>query len=175
MTAYHDAEWGVPTHDDRRHFEFLILEGAQAGLSWLSVLSRREAYRRAFCDFDPVAVAQMTPEDVERLLVDSGIIRNRKKVESAISNARAFLAVQAEHGTFDEFVWGFVGGTTIVNVRNDIDQLPAETEESQRLSAELRRRGFRFVGPIVCYSHMQACGLVMDHLTSCYRFAELSL
>jgi DNA-3-methyladenine glycosylase I len=174
MEAYHDTEWGVPVHDDRRHFEFLILEGAQAGLSWRTVLQRREGYRRAFAGFDPQKVARFTPARVERLLADRGIIRNRAKVASAIANARAFLQVQEEFGSFDAFIWSFVGGTTRVNARRSLKEIPAQTRESGALSKELVRRGFRFVGPTIVYSHMQACGLVNDHLVSCSRHGELA-
>jgi DNA-3-methyladenine glycosylase I len=173
MEAYHDAEWGVPVHDDRRHFEFLILEGAQAGLSWRAVLQRREGYRRAFAGFDPEKVARFTPARTERLLADPGIIRNRMKVASAVSNARAFLKVQDEMGSFDALIWRFVGGAPIANRRRTLEEIPAQTAESQALSKELVRRGFRFVGPTIVYSHMQACGLVNDHLVSCFRHREL--
>jgi DNA-3-methyladenine glycosylase I len=174
MEAYHDTEWGVPVHDDRRHFEFLILEGAQAGLSWRAVLQRREGYRRAFADFEPEKVARFTAAWIERLLADPGIIRNRQKVASAVSNARAFLQVQEELGSFDALVWPFVGGATVVNRRRALEEIPAQTAESVALSKELVRRGFRFVGPTIVYSHMQACGLVNDHLVSCFRHRELA-
>jgi DNA-3-methyladenine glycosylase I len=174
MEAYHDTEWGVPVHDDRRHFEFLVLEGAQAGLSWRTVLQRREGYRRAFAGFDPHKVARFTPARVEKLLADSGIIRNRAKVASAVANARAFLKVQQEFGSFDAFIWSFVGGRTRVNARRSLKQIPAQTRESEALSKELVRRGFRFVGPTIVYSHMQACGLVNDHLVSCSRHGALA-
>jgi DNA-3-methyladenine glycosylase I len=174
MEAYHDTEWGVPVHDDRRHFEFLVLEGAQAGLSWRTVLQRREGYRRAFAGFDPHKVARFTPARVEKLLADSGIIRNRAKVASVVANARAFLKVQQEFGSFDAFIWSFVGGRTRVNARRSLKQIPAQTRESEALSKELVRRGFRFVGPTIVYSHMQACGLVNDHLVSCSRHGALA-
>jgi DNA-3-methyladenine glycosylase I len=174
MDAYHDTEWGVPQHDDRRHFEFLILEGAQAGLSWRTVLQRREGYRRAFAGFDPEKVARFTPARIAKLLADPGIIRNRAKVNSAVSNARAFLAVQGEFGSFDTFIWLFVGGTPRMNANKTLKDIPAQTRESEALSAELVRRGFRFVGPTIVYSHMQACGLVNDHLVSCFRYHELA-
>ena len=173
LQPYHDAEWGVPVHDDRRHFEFLILESAQAGLSWITILKRRDGYRSAFCGFDPEAVAGLGPVDVERLLGDPGIIRNRRKVESAIGNARAFLAIRREFGSFDSYIWGFVGGVPIVNAWDDPSQIPAETQLSKQVSADLRRRGFTFLGPVVCYAHLQATGLVMDHVTSCFRWREL--
>ncbi len=174
MEAYHDTEWGVPQHDDRRHFEFLILEGAQAGLSWRTVLQRREGYRRAFAGFDPEKVARFTPARIAKLLADPGIIRNRAKVNSAVSNARAFLAVQGEFGSFDTFIWLFVGGTPRMNANKTLKDIPTQTRESEALSAELVRRGFRFVGPTIVYSHMQACGLVNDHLVSCFRYHELA-
>jgi DNA-3-methyladenine glycosylase I len=174
MEAYHDTEWGVPQHDDRRHFEFLILEGAQAGLSWRTVLQRREGYRRAFAGFDPEKVAHFTPARIEKLLADPGIIRNRAKVSSAVSNARAFLAVQEEFGSFDAFIWSFVGGTPRLNANETLEDIPAQTEQSEALSRELVKRGFRFVGPTIVYSHMQACGLVNDHLVGCFRYHELA-
>jgi len=164
----------VPVHDERRHFEFLVLESAQAGLSWVTILGRRSAYREAFCDFDPDAVAGFAPPDVERLLGGSGIIRNRRKVESAITNARAFLEISREFGTFDRYIWEFVKGVPIVNSWAEDSEIPASTPLSQELSADLRRRGFTFVGPVVCYAHMQATGLVVDHVTSCFRWRELS-
>ncbi len=173
MEAYHDTEWGVPVHDDRRHFEFLVLEGAQAGLSWRTVLLRREGYRKAFAGFDPEKVARFTPARIEKLLADPGIIRNRQKVNSAVANARALLRVRDELGSFDALVWGFVGGSPIINARKVLKDIPALTAESEALSKELVRRGFSFVGPTIVYSHMQACGLVNDHLVDCYRHAEL--
>jgi DNA-3-methyladenine glycosylase I len=173
MEVYHDAEWGVPVHDDRRHFEFLVLEGAQAGLSWRTVLHRREGYRRAFAGFDPEQVARFTPARVARLLEDPGIIRNRLKVAAAVGNARAFLAVQEEFGSFDAFIWGFVGGSPVVNRRKDLQDIPAQTPQSEALSRALVKRGFRFVGPTIVYSHMQACGLVNDHLVTCFRHREV--
>jgi len=174
MTAYHDGEWGVPNHDDRTHFEFLVLEGAQAGLSWRTVLGRREGYRRAFAGFDPEKVARFTPARVEKLLQDPGIIRNRAKVESAVANARAFLRVQDELGSFDALLWRFVGGRPRLNAWTELRQLPAATPESEAASKELVRRGFRFVGPTIVYAHMQACGLVNDHLAHCFRYRQLS-
>jgi len=174
LQPYHDQEWGVPVHDDRRHFEFLILESAQAGLSWITILKRREAYREAFCGFDPDAVAALGPADVERLLGESGIIRNRRKVESAISNAAAFLDVRREFGSFDRYIWGFVDGAPVVNAWVTESQIPAETPLSKELSKDLKRRGFGFLGPVVCYAHLQATGLVMDHVTSCFRWRELA-
>jgi DNA-3-methyladenine glycosylase I len=173
LQPYHDAEWGVPVRDDRRHFEFLILESAQAGLSWVTILKRRDGYRNAFCGFDPEAVAGLGSTDVERLLRDPGIIRNRRKVESAIGNARAFLDIRREFGSFDSYIWGFVSGVPIVNAWDDMSQIPAETPLSRQVSADLRRRGFTFLGPVVCYAHLQATGLVMDHVTACFRWREL--
>ncbi len=173
MEAYHDTEWGVPVHDDRRHFEFLVLEGAQAGLSWRTVLLRREGYRKAFAEFDPEKVARFTPARIEKLLADPGIIRNRQKVVSAVANARALLAVRDELGSFDALVWRFVGGAPMINVRRALKDIPALTRESEALSKELVRRGFTFVGPTIVYSHMQACGLVNDHLVDCDRWSAL--
>lgn len=174
LADYHDREWGVPVHEDRRHFEFLILEGAQAGLSWETVLRKREAYRRAFARFDPRRVARFGAADLRRLLRDPGLIRNRAKLRSAVANARAFLAVQGEHGSFDAYVWDFVGGKPIRNRFSRLDELPAWTAESAALSADLKRRGFSFVGPTVVYAHMQATGLVNDHLTWCFRYRKVS-
>lgn len=173
LVPYHDHEWGVPVHDDRRHFEFLVLEGAQAGLSWLTILRRRDGYRRAFRDFDFEAVAGFTERDVARLLEDAGIIRNRQKVESAVGNARAFVELRAERGSFDEYLWEFVDGRPLVNRWSETGQIPAQSEVSQRLSKDLRSRGFRFVGPVVCYAHLQATGLINDHLVSCFRWPEV--
>lgn len=174
MIAYHDTEWGVPVHEDRTHFEFLVLEGAQAGLSWATILRRRAGYRRAFADFDPARVARFTPARVEKLLSDSRIIRNRAKIEATVRNARAFLDVQDEFGSFDHYLWGFVDGRPLVNRWRRITQVPATSPESVALSADMRRRGFGFVGPTVCYSHLQATGLVNDHLLGCFRHAELT-
>jgi DNA-3-methyladenine glycosylase I len=170
---YHDKEWGVPVHDDRTLFEFLILEGAQAGLSWGTILRKRENFRRAFDGFDPTKVAKFDGRDVKRLLKDAGIIRNRLKIESAIKNARAFLAVQKEFGSFDSYSWRFVGGSPMVNRRRTMREIPATTAESEAMSKDLLGRGFRFVGPTICYAHMQATGMVNDHLTSCFRYREL--
>lgn len=167
--AYHDQEWGVPAHDDRRLFEFLILEGAQAGLSWITILKRREGYRRAFAGFDPARVAAFGEPDVARLLADPGIVRNRAKIASAIANARAFLAVQEEFGSFAAFQWGFVDGQPIVNHWRSLEEVPARTEVSDRFSKALRQRGFSFVGSTICYAHMQAVGMVNDHLVDCHR------
>ena len=167
--AYHDDEWGVPVHDDRTLFEFLILEGAQAGLSWITILRKRDAYRRAFAGFDPAAVATFDEARIAALLADPGIVRNRLKINATVGNARAFLAVQREFGTFNAYVWGFVGGQPIVNTPATLADVPAETAESRALSADLKRRGFRFVGPTIMYAYMQAVGLVNDHLVSCFR------
>ena len=172
--AYHDLEWGVPVHDDRVFFEFLLLEGAQAGLSWSTILRKRANYRRAFADFDPARVARYRSARIDRLLGDPGIVRNRLKVESAVSNARAFLAVQDEFGSFDAYVWRFVGGEPRQNARRSPRQVPVRTRESDALSKDLRRRGFRFVGSTICYAFMQAVGLVNDHLVTCFRYKELA-
>jgi DNA-3-methyladenine glycosylase I len=173
MVRYHDREWGAPVHDDRTHFEFLILEGAQAGLSWSTVLRKREAYRRAFASFDPEKVARYSAARVERLLQDPGIIRNRLKVESAVKNARAFLALQDELGSFDAYAWRFVGGRPRVNRWTAIRQVPATSPESDAFSKDLKQRGFRFVGSTIVYAHMQAVGMVNDHFVGCFRYREL--
>jgi DNA-3-methyladenine glycosylase I len=175
MVEYHDREWGVPAHDDRKHFEFLVLEGAQAGLSWSIVLNRREGYRRAFSDFDPNKVARYTDKRVQKLLLDPGIIRNRQKIESAVRNARAFLAIQEEFGSFDAYSWRFVGGKPRVNRWKATTQVPATTSESDAFSKDLKHRGFSFVGSTVVYAHMQAVGMVNDHLVGCFRYREVSL
>jgi DNA-3-methyladenine glycosylase I len=167
--AYHDAEWGVPVHDDLTLFEFLTLEGAQAGLSWETILKKRDAYRRAFAGFDPAAVARFTPARVERLLRDPGIVRNRLKVESTIANARAFRAVQEEFGSFDAYIWGFVDRKPRVNQWRSLQDVPAKTAESDAMSRDLKRRGFRFVGSTICYAFMQAVGMVNDHTVDCFR------
>jgi DNA-3-methyladenine glycosylase I len=172
-TAYHDLEWGVPVRDDRRLFELLVLEGAQAGLSWSTILARRAGYRRAFARFDVARVARFRPAVVSRLLRDPGIIRHRGKIESAIGNARAVLAVQREHGSFAAYLWDFVGGRPLDNRRRSPGQVPAQTALSQALSRDLKRRGFTFVGPTICYAFMQAVGLVNDHVTSCFRYAPV--
>lgn len=169
---YHDTEWGVPVRDDGRHFEFLMLEGAQAGLSWSTVLHKRPAYRRAFAGFDPERVARFNRRSVERLLADAGIIRNRLKIEAAISNARRFLEVQDEHGSFDDYIWRFVDGRPIVNYWKRPQDVPVTTHESDALSKDLKARGFKFVGSTIIYAHMQAIGLVNDHLVDCFRHAE---
>ena len=171
--AYHDREWGVPVHDDRRLFEFLILEGAQAGLNWETILKKRENYRRAFDKFDPVKVAKYDKRKIARLLGDEGIIRNRLKIASAVQNAQAFLAVQKEFGSFDAYVWPFVGGKPRQNGRAGRGDVPARTEESDALSKDLRKRGFKFVGTTICYAWMQAVGLVNDHTVDCFRYREV--
>ena len=170
---YHDKEWGVPVHDDRVLFEFLTLEGAQAGLSWSTILRKRENYRLAFASFDPKKVARFTPEQKRKLMRNEGIVRNRLKIDSTVSNARAFLAVQKEFGSFDRYLWQFVGGKPRQNARKGRD-IPARTVESDALSKDLKRRGFRFVGSTICYAFMQAVGMVNDHLASCYRHRQLS-
>lgn len=170
---YHDTEWGVPVHDDRKLFEFLVLEGAQAGLSWFTVLKKRENYKRAFDGFDPLKVSRYGKSKVSELLNDSGIIRNRLKIEAAIDNAGAFLGVQKEFGSFDSYIWQFTGGKTIRNRWTSIEQVPASTRVSDAMSKDLKARGFRFVGTTICYSHMQATGMVNDHITSCFRYNEL--
>lgn len=167
--AYHDTEWGVPVHDDRVHFEFLILEGAQAGLSWETILKRRAAYSKAFKKFDPVKVAKMTDSELNKLMKDDGIIRNRLKIYAARKNARAFLAIQKEFGSFDKYVWRFVGGKPIVNARKGGD-IPATSKESDALSKDLKKRGMSFVGSTIIYAHMQATGLVNDHIVDCFRY-----
>ncbi|MEX2317428.1 MAG: DNA-3-methyladenine glycosylase I [Pirellulales bacterium] len=169
MIAYHDDEWGVPVHDDRKQFEFLTLESAQAGLSWSTVLRKRENYRRAFTDFDPGKVARFTARRIERLLADPGIIRNRLKVNAAVTNARRFLAVQEEFGTFDKYIWSFVGGWPLQNRVEDMKKMPATSKESDALSKDLKQRGFKFVGSTIIYAHMQAVGMVNDHLVTCFR------
>jgi DNA-3-methyladenine glycosylase I len=173
MIAYHDTEWGVPTHDDRKHFEFLVLEAAQAGLSWAIVLNKREGYRRAFKGFDPVKVARFDARAIDRLTKDAGIVRNRQKIEAAVKNARIFLRVQEEFGSFDAYVWRFVGGRPKVNRWKTVGDVPATTAESDALSKDLKARGFSFVGSTVIYAHMQAVGMVNDHLVSCFRYREV--
>jgi DNA-3-methyladenine glycosylase I len=172
--AYHDDEWGVPLHDDRLLFELLTLEGAQAGLSWSTILKKRDGYRSAFAGFDPAKVARFDARKVERLLQDPGIVRNRLKVESTVANARATLAVQEELGSLDAYLWSFAGGSPLQNRWRKLGELPAETTESRAMSKDLKRRGFRFVGPTVCYAFMQAAGLVNDHVVSCFRYRELA-
>jgi DNA-3-methyladenine glycosylase I len=173
--AYHDLEWGVPVHDDRTIFEFLILEGAQAGLSWSTILKKRDAYRAAFDNFDPTVVAAYDETKVAELLANPGIVRNRAKIASAIKNAQAFLAVQQEFGSFDAYTWQFVGGRPKQNSWQSLSEIPASTPESEAMSKDLRKRGFNFVGPTICYAHMQATGMVNDHVVDCFRYSELSL
>ena len=167
--AYHDEEWGVPSRDDRHLYELLVLEGAQAGLAWITILRKRENYRLAFAGFDPELVARFGDADVERLLGDAGIVRNRLKIESTIANAQATLRIQEERGSLASYLWGFVGGEPLVNAWRSSDEVPAETEESHAMSQDLKRQGFRFVGPTICYAFMQAAGLVNDHTTDCFR------
>jgi DNA-3-methyladenine glycosylase I len=171
---YHDREWGVPLHHDRRLFELLILEGAQAGLSWSTILKKRPAYRKAFDRFDPARVARYKSSRVRRLMNDAGIVRNRAKIEATIANARAFLAVRREHRTFDRYIWQFVGGRPIQNAWRRLGQAPAETDVSRAMSRDLLRRGFRFVGPTICYAFMQATGMVNDHSRDCFRWREVT-
>ena len=170
--GYHDTEWGVPVHDDLKHFEFLLLEGAQAGLSWATVLNKRAAYQKAFSGFDPARVARFNQRKIESLLGNPGIIRNRLKVSAAVTNARAFLAVQEEYGSFEAYVWGFVGGKPITNRHRSMADVPTTTPESDSLSRDLKKRGFKFVGSTIIYAHMQAVGMVNDHLVGCFRHRE---
>jgi DNA-3-methyladenine glycosylase I len=172
MMAYHDTEWGVPLHDDRRLFEAIILDGAQAGLSWETILKKRENYRRAFHDFDAAKMARYTQKDMRRLLSDPGIVRNRLKITSAIKNAQGFLEIQEECGSFDRYLWQFVNGRTITNRFRTMKEIPAKTEESEAMSKDLKKRGFSFVGPTICYAMMQAAGMVNDHTTSCFRYRQ---
>ena len=174
MRAYHDTEWGVPVHDDRRHFEFLLLEGAQAGLSWSTILHRRAGYARAFCRFNPSKVARFDAARIRKVLQDRGVIRNRLKVESAVRNARAFLVVQDEFGSFDRYAWGFVGGKPRQNRWKALRNIPATSPESDAFSGDLKKRGFSFVGSTIVYAHMQAVGMVNDHVVGCYRYLELA-
>lgn len=173
MWAYHDTEWGLPVHDDAKHFEFLILEGAQAGLSWSTILDKREGYRRAFADFDAEKVARFTPARIEKILLDPGIVRNRQKVTAAVSNAKAFLKVKDDKGSFDRFIWSFVDGEPVVNRWETSKQIPATSKHSDALAVELKQRGFKFAGSTIMYAHMQACGLVNDHLVSCWRWRDV--
>ena len=172
--AYHDQEWGVPTHDDHELFEMLILEGAQAGLSWITILKKRERYRQVFSGFDPARVARFGSRKIDRLLADAGIVRNRLKIRSAVANARAFLRVQKEFGSFDTYLWGFVDGRPVQNTWTTLAEVPARTTLSDQISTDLKRRGFGFVGSTICYAYMQAIGLVNDHLTSCFRHRALA-
>lgn len=170
---YHDEEWGAPVHDDQKHYEFLVLEGAQAGLSWSTIIKKREGYRKAFANFDYKKVALFDETKIEELLQDPGIIRNRLKVKSAVTNALRFLEVQKEFGSFDAYIWQFVGGKPIVNKWKKMGEVPASTKESDALSQDLKKRGFKFVGTTIIYAHMQACGLVNDHTTDCFRYKEV--
>ena len=170
---YHDNEWGVPIHDDRTLFEFLILEGAQTGLSWETVLKKRENYRKAFNDFDPVKVSSYGDKKIEALMGNKGIIRNRLKIASAVNNAKRFLEVQKEFGTFDAYIWQFVNGKPITNRFKSMQEIPATTKESDAMSKDLKKRGFKFVGPTICYAHMQATGMVNDHVVGCFRYKEI--
>ena len=174
MIEYHDREWGVPLHDDKTIFEFLVLEGAQAGLSWTTILRKREGYRKAFDDFDFRKIAGYGDADVARLLADAGIVRNRQKVASAISNAKAFLQVQDEFGSFDAYQWAFVDGKPMKNAWKSLDDIPATSAESEAMSKDLRARGFKFVGPTIVYAHMQAVGMVNDHMVDCFRYSTIS-
>lgn len=173
MIDYHDNEWGVPVHDERKHFEMIVLDGAQAGLSWQTVLKKREAYRKAFDNFDYRKVALYDDKKIKELLNNTGIIRNRLKVSSAIKNAKAFLEVRKEFGTFDKYIWQFVGGSTIHNSWKSLKELPAKTPESDTMSKDMKKRGFNFVGSTICYAYMQAAGMVNDHTTECFRHKEL--
>jgi DNA-3-methyladenine glycosylase I len=170
---YHDTEWGVPNHDDRVHFEFLVLESAQAGLSWNTILKRRENYRKAYDGFDPAKVALYDEQKIEKLLADTGIIRNRKKIEASVNNAKLFLEVQKEFGSFDTYLWNFVNGKQVVGHWKSISEIPAKTDLSETVSKDLKKRGFKFLGPIIIYSHLQAVGIVNDHIETCYRFREV--
>jgi len=173
MIEYHDTEWGVPVHDDRKLFEFLVLDAAQAGLSWRTVLRKRENYRRAFRQFDPEKVAKFGKRDIERLMNDAGIIRNRLKIESSVANAKALIKVREEFGSFDSYIWSFTGGRTIKNRLKSLADMPAESDESRAMSRDMKRRGFRFCGPVICYAFMQAAGMVNDHLVHCFRYSEV--
>ncbi|MBU7047487.1 MAG: DNA-3-methyladenine glycosylase I [Theionarchaea archaeon] len=173
MIEYHDTEWGTPVYDDNRLFEFLILEGAQAGLSWSTILKRRESYREAFDNFDPQKVAHYNEEKTDELLSNKGIIRNKMKVKAAIKNAQSFLVVQEEYGSFDTYIWQFMGGAPKKNCWKTIQEIPSTTEESRILSKELKKRGFNFVGPVICYAFMQAVGMVNDHTVNCFRYNEV--
>ncbi len=173
MLAYHDEEWGVPVHEDLRHFEFLVLDAFQAGLSWAIVLKKREGFRKALDGFDPKKIARYTKRSVERLVKDAGIIRNRQKIEATISNAKAFLGVQEEFGSFDEFIWRLAGGKTKQNRWRTLERLPASTKQSDQMSKALKERGFKFVGSTICYAYMQAAGMVNDHIVKCFRHKEL--
>ncbi|MGH8102998.1 MAG: DNA-3-methyladenine glycosylase I [bacterium] len=174
MIAYHDTEWGIPVHDDLKHYEYLVLDGAQAGLSWRTVLHKRENFRRAFANFDPVRVARFTQKDIRRLLNDAGIIRNRLKIEASVTNARQLLNMQDEFGSFDQFIWQFTYGRTIHHEFRALRDLPSQSKESDAMSKALRERGFKFVGSTICYAYMQAAGMVNDHLVHCFRYKDLT-
>ena len=173
MVGYHDKEWGMPLHDDKKLFELLILEGAQAGLTWETVLKKRDNYRKAFHNFDPIRISQYSEKDINRLLSDSGIIRNRLKIEAAIINARRFIEIQKEFGAFDKYIWQFVDGRPIKNNFQSLKDIPATTKESYAMSKDLKKRGFKFVGPTICYAFMQAIGMVNDHMIDCFRYTEI--
>jgi DNA-3-methyladenine glycosylase I len=170
---YHDEEWGVPVHDDRKHFEFLILESAQAGLSWLTILKRREGYRKNFANYDPKIVATYDQKKIEEMILDPSIIRNRLKIEAAVNNARRFLEIQEEFGSFDNYIWGFVNGKQVVNKWEAMEQLPAKTELSDIVSKDLKKRGFKFVGSTIIYAHLQAVGIINDHVMDCFRYKDV--
>jgi DNA-3-methyladenine glycosylase I len=172
--AYHDEEWGVPEHEDRKLFEMLILEGAQAGLSWSTILNKRENYRRVYDGFDPEIIARYSEDKITQLLQDPGIVRNRLKVNASVQNARSFLEIQDEFGSFDAYIWGFVDGKPILNAWEGLNQIPSQTPESEAMSKDLKKRGFRFVGPTICYAFMQAVGMVNDHTVDCFRYPELA-
>jgi DNA-3-methyladenine glycosylase I len=174
MTRYHDEEWGVPCRDDRGQFEFLILESAQAGLSWSTILKKREGYRRCFAGFDPEQVAGFTARDVERILADAAVVRNRKKVESAVNNARLFLDIAARHGSFSAWIWDFVDGTPVTNRWKSMHKVPSTSLVSDRIASEMKKAGFKFLGSTIVYAHMQATGMVNDHLTSCFRYTQVN-
>lgn len=172
-TEYHDTEWGVPLHDDRRLFEFLILDGAQAGLSWLTILKKRRNYRKAFDNFDPRKIARYDNRKIGELLSNEGIVRNKLKIRATVQNAEAFIAIRKEFDSFDKFIWQFVGGVTLKNKWKTLEEIPSQTKESEAMSAELKKRGFKFVGPTICYAFMQAAGLVNDHVVDCFRYEEV--
>ena len=173
MREYHDKEWGVPVHDDQKLFEFLTLEGAQAGLSWITILKKRENYRKAFHNFDPKKISKYTEKDIKKLLSNPGIVRNRLKISACISNAKLFLEIQKEFGSFDKYMWGFVNYKTIKNKFKSMSQIPATTKESDAMAKDLKKRGFKFVGSTICYAHMQATGMVNDHTQNCFRYNEV--
>ncbi|MDK2918874.1 MAG: DNA-3-methyladenine glycosylase [Candidatus Petromonas sp.] len=170
---YHDKEWGVPVHDDRKHFEFIILDGAQAGLSWITILKKRKNYREAFDNFDPEKVAKYDEKKIKELMQNKGIVRNKRKIEAAVYNAKAFLEIQREFGSFDKYIWQFVGGKTIKNSWKSEAEIPTKTPESEAMSKDLKKRGFKFVGPTICYAYMQAAGMVNDHIVDCFRYNEV--